>query len=505
MSNNQNPGGHDAPLLHPDHPKPKSRRDFLSQGFISGAAFVTMPSLLQMVVNPTTAHALTAQDCGVNVGGGGRIPFLCFDLAGGASVAGSNAMVGGMGGQLDFISAAGYQKLGLPSDMLPSLPGQLNTELGLAFHSDSGFLRGILSKTSTATRANINGTVIAARSSNDTGNNPHNPMYGINKAGAQGNLLTLIGTENSESGGKSRAPDSMVDLSVRPTKVDRPSDATGLVDTGKLIELLEPDDAASVMLAIERISELKLQKMTESQMIQDLVQCGYIQSTDLVSRFGDPALLDPLLDPAIAGLADSIFSDNELDQSKFLKTATVMKLVISGSAGAGTIELGGYDYHNGTRSRGEVRDFEAGQAMGAALEYAARIGQPLMLYVFSDGSVASNGTIDDSNDGRGKGEWSNDQSTTAATFILVYDPAGQPALATPTSSQIGYFRDSGDVETAANRVANNVDTLAESIVLNYLALHDEVGRIDMVLPGHSLGAGADLDSLVAFQPIRMAT
>jgi hypothetical protein len=235
------------------------------------------------------------------------------------------------------------------------------------------------------------------------------------------------------------------------------------------------------------------------------VQCGYIQSTDLVSRFGDPALLDPMLDPEIAGLAGSIFSDNELDQSKFLKTATVMKLVISGSAGAGTIELGGYDYHNGTRSRGEVRDFEAGQAMGAALEYAARIGQPLMLYVFSDGSVSSNGTIDDSNDGRGKGEWSNDQSTTAATFILVYDPAGRPALATPTSSQIGYFRDSGDVETAANRVANNVDSLAESIVLNYLALHDEVGRIDMVLPGHSLGAGADLDSLVAFQPIRMAT
>ncbi len=504
MSNNRNPIGNDAPLLHPDHPKPVSRRDFLSQGFISGAAYLTMPSLLTMLTNPTTAHALTAQDCGVNVGGGGRIPFLCFDLAGGASVAGSNAMVGGMGGQLDFISAEGYQKLGLPSDMLPSLPGQLNTELGLAFHSDSGFLRGILSKTSTATRANINGTVIAARSSNDTGNNPHNPMYGINKAGAQGNLLTLIGTENSESGGKSRAPDSMVDLSVRPTKVDRPSDATGLVDTGKLIELLDPDDAASVMLAIERISELKLQKMTESQVIEDLVQCGYIQSSDLVSRFGDPALLDPLLDPEIAGVANSIFSDNELNESKFLKTATVMKLVISGSAGAGTIELGGYDYHNGTRSRGEVRDFEAGQAMGAALEYAARIGQPLMLYVFSDGSVSSNGTIDDSNDGRGKGEWTNDQSTTAATIILVYDPAGRPALATPTSSQIGYFRDGGDVETAANRVANNVTSLAESIVLNYLALHDEVGRIDMVLPEHSLGAGADLDSLVAFQPIRMA-
>ena len=28
---------------------------------------------------------------------------------------------------------------------------------------------------------------------------------------------------------------AMIDPTVRPTKVDRPSDATGLVDTGKLV------------------------------------------------------------------------------------------------------------------------------------------------------------------------------------------------------------------------------------------------------------------------------
>ena len=49
-----------------------------------------------------------------------------------------------------------------------------------------------------------------------------------------------------------------------------------------------------------------------------------------------------------------------------------MKLVVNGFAGAGTIEFGGYDYHDGTRATGEVRDFEAGQAIGAVLEYAAR-------------------------------------------------------------------------------------------------------------------------------------
>ena len=205
---------------------------------------------------------------------------------------------------------------------------------------------------------------------------------------------------------------------------------------------------------------------------------------------------------SFVGLPSSIFSAADLTEDKFIKTATIMKLVIGGFAGAGTLEFGGYDYHTGNRSRGEVRDFEAGQAMGAALEYAARIGKQLMLYVFSDGSVASSGQIDTSIDGRNKYAWQNDQSSTAATFILVYDPAGRPTMTTPTANQIGYFRDSGDVETAANRVADNVEVLTESIVLNYLVLHDEVDPIDTVLPGHGLGTGVDIDALVAFQPIR---
>ena len=105
-----------------------------------------------------------------------------------------------------------------------------------------------------------------------------------------------------------------------------------------------------------------------------------------------------------------------------------MKMVVNGYAGAGTIEMGGFDYHTGDRSTGEVRDLRAGQCMGACLEYAARVGVPLMLYVFSDGSLSSNGMIDNSVDGRGKGEWTGDNQSTAAAFFLVYNPAGRPTL-----------------------------------------------------------------------------
>ena len=122
---------------------------------------------------------------------------------------------------------------------------------------------------------------------------------------------------------------------------------------------------------------------------------------------------------------------------------------------------------------------------------------------FSAGSVVCEGRLDNSADGRGKSIWRADNQNTASVFLLVYDPAGRPPLASPATQQIGWFRPSGSVETAATRVSNNVDRLAEAIVLNYLALHDEAGRLAEVLPDHGLGASAaEIDRLVAFQAIR---
>jgi hypothetical protein len=488
----------ERPLRHEGHRKPVTRRDFLAQGLISGGALVAAPSLLGLVARSAWAQAA---DCGITVGGAGLIPFLALDLAGGASVAGSNVLVGGPGGQLDLLSDDGYRKLGLPASMTPRRPGQVDSQLGLLFHADSPFLAGIVSKTGASTRQNTNGVVFCARSENDTDNNPHNPMYGINKAGANGEIVALVGSRASDSGGNSRAPMSMFDPTVRPTKVDSSSDASGLVDVGKLTEILSGADAAAVMGSVQRISDLKVQQVTQDAVLRDLLHCSYFRSTDKVVRFGNPAVLDAEADPLIAG-AGGIFSAAELDQGRFRKTAAVMKLVVDGFAGAGTIENGGYDYHDSTRATGEVRDFLAGQMMGACLEFAARRGLPLVLYVFSDGSVGTEGDLDETPAGRGKFTWKGDDSSTSATFMLVYNPAGRPQWTRPDAGQIGFYRMNGSVETAATRVSNQVDLLAEAVVLNYLALHNDVGRLAQVLPRHGLGSGAELDRLVAFQPIR---
>ncbi len=513
------------PLKHADHRRPVTRREFIAQGFTAGSAAVFGTSVFGLFANPREASAALSGDlqtlrdtCGISVQGAGKIPFICFDLAGGANIAGSNVLVGGRGGQMDFLSTAGYNKLGLPGDMVPSILNPqsgmsdfINTDLGLAFHSDSAFLRGILERTAAGTQLATNGSVIPARSENDTGNNPHNPMYGIYTAGARGSLLDLIGSRTSDSGGNSMAPMNVIidpdtRNTVRPTKIDRPSDVTGLVDTGDLIGLLNQDDAVAVMESIYRLSDRKLDRvntqLTTDAVVKDLVRCGYVKSADLADRFGNPNTLDPASDPDIVGAA-GIFSAAEFNGDReFQKTASVMKLVVEGFAGAGTVTMGGYDYHTGDRSTGERRDLRAGRCIGACLEYAARKGKPLMIYVVSDGSVASNGRIDDSVDGRGKGEWTGDNQSTAAAFFLVYNPNGRP---TAIRNQIGFMRPDASVETSSTPAANNVNQLVQTVLLNYMALHGEQGNFAGLFPGHGLGSVTVQDSLIGLEPIVSGT
>jgi hypothetical protein len=516
------------PIRHENHAPPRTRRDFLGRGLIAGAAYVTAPTFFSLFANPRAAYAALAPDiatlvtdCGIATQGAGKIPFICFDLAGGANLNGSEALIGGTGGQLDFLSVAGYANLGLPGDMVPNAPNSaspthnwINTSLGLAWHSDGAILRGILSRAAVGTLANTNGAVIPALSENDTVNNPHNPMYGIYMAGANGALLPLIGTEPTVSGGNSVAPADMINLTVTPTLVNQASDVTGLVNTGQLGTLFtNPSDAVAVLESIARISGgsdpaafggklAQVNMLTRDTAIKTALRCGYVKSADLVDRYGNPATLNPNLDTNIVG-SSGIFSQTEYEgDTDYQATAAVMKMVVNGFAGAGTIEMGGFDYHGQGRATGETRNFQAGICIGACLEYAARVGMPLMLYIFSDGSLNANGVIDTTPAGRGKFMWASDNQTTANTIMLVYNPKGRPTLLNGAASQqIGFYDSNGSVDTTGSPAANSVEQLVETVVLNYMALHGDQGQFSALFPNQGLGNATAQDAVTAFEPI----
>jgi hypothetical protein len=523
------------PLRHQDHPRPTTRRQFIAQGFMAGGASVLLPSLAALVANPRIAHAQLAPDiatavtnCGITQGSG-MIPFICFDLSGGANIAGSNVLVGGPTGQLDFLSVAGYSKLGLPGTMVPnsSTTSFVDSSLTLRYHSDSAQLRGIKTKfTNTAAMANVTGTIVPALSQNDTNTNPHNPMYGIWQAGAQGALLNLIGTDSSVSGGNSMAPPNMINVAAQPTTIDSGQDTAGLVSTGQLSTLLpNSNDVTNVLESMKRISDAKYnvvntyaspQAVANAKTVQ---ACSYTKAAYLLNQYPNPGAVDPDDDTSIVSSSGSgsIFSLAEYQgNSDFQKTAAVMKLVIDGDAAAGTIELGGYDYHTGERATGEARDFDAGQCIGAVLQYAALKGKPVMIYVFSDGSLASDGTIDNSVGGRGKGVWTADNQNVAATYWLIYNPHGKATSAQAggieASLQLGYFNPDGSQNTTSSPAGNNVPNLVQMVVLNYLALHsaNDLARWPTLWPGpggtgpntvNTLGSGSALDSLVMYNPL----
>jgi hypothetical protein len=280
-------------------------------------------------------------------------------------------------------------------------------------------------------------------------------------------------------------------------------------------------DIVSVMESMYRISDAKLASVSPATGLpqrdldlKEMVRCGYVKSADIADRFGNPDDISVTKDANIVG-ATGIFTQAEFDSNgEYRKAASVMKLVVNGYAGAGTITMGGFDYHTGDRSTGETRDERAGNCIGACLEYAARLGKPIMIYVFSDGSVFSNGMVDSSMAGRGKGVWTGDDQQTGSAFFLVYNPGSRPILIGGTSAdptavtatqrvhqQLGYMRPSGDVETASSPAANNVNLLVETIILNYMALHNEQAQFGQVFKGQGLGNSTLQDKMTAFQPI----
>ncbi|MEO0996414.1 MAG: hypothetical protein AAFX58_02740 [Pseudomonadota bacterium] len=476
------------------HGRPKSRRDFLGAGLIGGVSTVFLPSLATLLAREANAQAAGCVIDNTPGLGAGKIPYLGFDMGGGANIAGSNVMVGGMGGQEDFLDARGYAKLGLPDAIIPQNVG-VDRSFGVAMHPNSALLRGMLDKTSAGTRANTNGVVIPARSENDTRNNPHNPIYGIARAGADGEFVATIGTDNSESGGRSRAPDSMIQADLRPTKVSNPNEAVGIGGGGGG----DGFPSGRIAEASAVLTQLKLGKITELQASKDLVKCGFDKTAATFNTVVSPDDLNPELDPILQG----IFPGGQLDDRDFRKAAAAMKVVVNGYAGAGTIEYGGRDYHQDPRPETDGKDFVVGQAIGASLEYAAQLNKPLMIYCFSDGAVAAdtNRPEDDGN-GTTKFRWRSDNSQTAASFILAYSPNGQPALRNGAASQqLGFFRPDGNVETASTPFANSVTQLAEMVVLNYLGLHGQEGMFGMVLNNPGLGTGAAVAPYIAFDAI----
>ena len=151
--------------------------------------------------------------------------------------------------------------------------------------------------------------------------------------------------------------------------------------------------------------------------------------------------------------------------------------------------MGGYDYHDGTRASGEMRNFRAGRCIGACLEYAARMNKPVMIYVFSDGSLNATNMVDNTRQRPRQVRLAGRQPVDRrGSFFLVFNPTARavPTVADASAAcgrQIGYYRADGSVETSSHPGANAVNLLVRN---RGAQLHGSAwrgGRLPDVVPG----------------------
>ena len=376
----------------------------------------------------------------------------------------------------------------------------VNSDMGLKFHAQSAMLEGISNHANVSIRQKCEGAVFCAVSSDDTSNNPHNPMYWLNKAGSFGDIAQTAGTRNGRSGGRSIIPSLSYDPTIAPVTINSPNDCVNLISLGTVHNLFDDVKAKRVLQTIQNMSETKLSTFSAKSLpeqVREVAECGFAKDNidqrvhNNAQRFTSAAI-DPEQDPTVTSIYDNL-NDNEQR-----KQASIAKLVLDGYIGTGTIEMGGFDYHGrSTRVEQEDKDRQAGDAIGRVLALAAAKQSDVMIYIFTDGGISSNESIVDEN-ANGKYKFTNDDGQRAATFMLSYQHnGGRPSLRHGTSGsntvkrQVGHVKSDSNVEKSANVLSNNVTNLAKAIVANYLARHGDEGRLEEVVGDNPFGDNLD--------------
>jgi hypothetical protein len=499
--NNEN----SKPHLYDDHKKPVTRRDFLASGLMGMSTLAFGSTAMALMSNKAWAQANCATTGAFY---NGNVPFLCIDCAGGMNIAGGNAIMGlaasGFQGEVGS-NFSDYRKLGISDEFHPSRSGMINTEMGLKFHSTSGIFEGmneVLAPREGDTkdlRNYVDGVIIGAVTNDDTQTNPINTAFMAHKAGAKGDLVQLVGTANSVSGGNSVAPPDQIDLTKKPSQLTNFNASSGLLSIGNnimgtnFLNATGPggkDRMQKFMQLLARAgSSHRGSISSRSQALAQEINKYEQRLTGVDSVFNrfSPAELNPTTSTDTSrAIIEATYGKtlNTLTQNE-QQSANIINLLTKRVVGAATISVGGGDYHDGTAMSGHNKDREIGRYIGWAFRIAAARNVPCFIHVFTDGAVIGDaaGQVDPNLQSRTV--WRSDDGTRSAALMMVFHPTRQRQMVggndeysnfllqkqggANSTRQIGYFRAGGGNVLDAHSLSNNVSQLWRAIILNYMA------------------------------------
>jgi hypothetical protein len=454
------------------HRKPVTRRDFLAQGFLLYGGMISLPNVFGLGMRKAL------QECG---GGQGptMVPYMAFDMAGGAALPG-NFLVGGKGGPKDFLGA--YTQLGWN----PLEQGALYEDFGLPMSLKySKLLKGILDNTTAEARKNFRMGSICHFAQDDSSSNKLNSANLALAAGYRGTYVTNgFGINDSPSGGNSMPVIS--NIALKPTIVHNMNDVMGAVSfggagfQGMKVEQLKALAEGSIELS--RIQKNDYMDLPDGNVLADLSKCAYEKSLDFLSGVEG---LDPRRDTD----AQQVYQiDQNTDGStENVVAASLAMNTLKGYSGPSVWTLGDCDYHTGEQTKGDMQDEKMGIQIGKAIQLAYRLQKPLFFQLFTDGGCDSQ---------PGTRNWAGDVGDKCMTVLGYYNPKQAPKFY-KDRMQIGYYN-AGQGAERSTIIGSEPALVGYAAFANYLNICGKIADFSTYAPGVFTGKG-ELDSILIFE------
>jgi hypothetical protein len=462
-----------VPYEHENHKPILTRRDFFAQTAGAVAGTMMVPSTLSMI-----STAAMGQDGQLNCGSGGSesmgVPVFNLELAGGWGV---TRIVNphGPAGRDDVMSTNAARTQGMTQAMIGA---NIAPNMGAALRTDTSFYVGLqagLGPDATAIMSRLRVAGVCVRNVDDT--NTNDLFFGgyLFKSGVyKGSLVNLIGSDPTPQGARSEFPPGSFEATLQSARIRSSADITGLVSVGALANanqgrFLSDNDIKRVMQQVGTMSEAKLAEFKSrefSAQLDALVKCGYIKQRALLDSTSGG--LDPTLDNAITTAygAGAAAAGGQVP--------SIVKALVDGLAVVGSVVLGGYDYHATGAQNTNLRDQEAGDALGRAIRVFALKQRPGIFTITTDGSVSASNPS-----GPQDPNWTADSGERHMDLVFVYDPMGPTEVIKP---QLGAFNPtSGGVQIDFNLITNNQINATMALAANILELQGRYDRLEAAL------------------------
>ncbi|MFL5812562.1 MAG: hypothetical protein ACJ763_03215 [Bdellovibrionia bacterium] len=467
------------------HGPPVTRRDFLSRGLMSISTVAMAPSVLGLA--SLASSKARAESCAPSGWAPGAIPYLVFDLPGGAALQG-NFLVGGKGGAEDLLPS--YSDLGWD----PRAAGAIDKRFGLPMAANaSKIFQGIIEKASPEAQANLKMASICHQSQADSSLNANSALLLVTRAGAFGSQFAAgLGTTNSFSGSNTSGP--YADPAIKPLHITRYEDLAGALAFGNAFSQgagyqISDKLLGSVMKAITSMSaeqSAKLASMNLGDQFKTLFNCGLQKNVTLTAP--SSVNLDPRKSPEMCAAFGITTNSNSGDLNVVM--ATIVYNALKGNTGPGAIAGfggGGYDYHSNDHVSADNADLAAGRAIGMAVEAAYRLNQAFMFQIVSDGGVRG--------PGGGSRDWNGDTND-SMTIIGYYNPKGVSFRSQVV--QLGNYT-AGQGADGSTDLGGSTARVGFAVLANYLNAIGKFGDFRKYVNESELPTpGGGLDSFLLF-------